>query len=460
MILEKSLLSSLLGRAMASGADFAEIFAEHTRHGLMQEAGGKVDEITNRLISGVGIRVLKGTRSVYASTSDTSYSGLMRCAARVADVLGESGEGVSIRLEERLFPNIHAIRRVTADVSNKEQADILHMAYQAAVGYDQEIVQTQARLLNVDRNILIANSEGLLTEDRQVRTRLSVTAIASNGSENQSGICGPGRRMGMEMFDLIDPEETGREAARQAVTMLHAGYCPAGRMMVAIENGFGGVIFHEACGHSLEATSVATGRSQFSGKLGQKIASDKVTAIDDGTEPNSWGSNNIDDEGHPTQKNVLIENGILKSYLVDRLGGRRMEMEPNGCGRRQDYHFEPTSRMSNTYIANGTDDRKEIISSMEYGLYAKTMGGGSVNPVTGEFNFAVLEGYMVRNGEICEPVRGASLIGKGSEILLNIDRVGSNLESAQGMCGSASGSIPTNVGQPLIRVSSITVGGR
>lgn len=460
VILEKSLLNALLGRALSSGADFAEVFAEHTKHGMMQVVSGKVDEISNRLISGVGIRVLKGTRSVYASTSDTSYSGLMRCAERVADILGESKENVSIRLEERIFPNVHAIRRVTSGVSNKEQADILHMAYQAAVDYNQEIVQTKAGLLNVDRNILIANSEGLLTEDRQVRTRLSVTAIASDGKENQSGTCSPGRRMGMEMFESIDPKAAGREAARQAVTMLHAGYCPAGQMSVAIENGFGGVIFHEACGHSLEATSVATGRSQFSGKLGQKIASDKVTAIDDGTEPNSWGSNNIDDEGRPTQKNILIENGILKSYLIDRLGGRRMGMEPNGCGRRQDYHFEPTSRMSNTYIANGTDSREEIFSSMEYGLYARAMGGGSVNPVTGEFNFAVLEGYMVRDGKICEPVRGASLIGKGSEILMNIDRVSSNLESAQGMCGSASGSIPTNVGQPLIRVSSITVGGR
>ena len=266
--------------------------------------------------------------------------------------------------------------------------------------------------------------------------------------------------MGMELYDMKTPEDAGTEAARQAVTMLHAGYAPAGNMAVAIENGFGGVIFHEACGHSLEATSVATGRSQFCGKLGQQIASPIVTAIDDGTEPNSWGSNNIDDEGHPTQKLVLIENGILKNYLVDRLGSRRMGMPATGCGRRQNYHYEPTSRMSNTYIAAGKDDPEEIIGTMEYGLYAAAMGGGSVNPVTGEFNFAVREGYMVRDGKIAEPVRGATLIGKGSEILPKIDRVSRNLESAQGMCGSKSGSIPTNVGQPLIRVSSITVGGR
>jgi TldD protein len=205
---------------------------------------------------------------------------------------------------------------------------------------------------------------------------------------------------------------------------------------------------------------VAYGRSQFAGKLGQQIANSKVTAIDDGTIPGAWGSINIDDEGTPAQKNVLIENGILKSYLIDRFNSRRMGMASTGSARRQSYAYTPTSRMTNTYIANGTDKNEDILSSIEYGLYAKHMGGGSVNPTTGEFNFAVTEGYMVRKGQICEPVRGASLVGKGSEVLMNIDMVGTDLDHGQGMCGSSSGSIPTNVGQPLIRVSSITVGGR
>ena len=194
--------------------------------------------------------------------------------------------------------------------------------------------------------------------------------------------------------------------------------------------------------------------------MGQRIASEKVTAVDDGTIPNAWGSLNIDDEGIPTEKKVLIENGVLKGYMIDRLNGRRMNMEPNGSGRRESYRYAPTSRMSNTYIATGSDKFDDIIKSMEYGLYAKKMGGGSVNPVTGEFNFAVQEGYLIRNGKIDIPVRGATLIGKGSEILLNIDMVSDNLELGQGVCGSLSGSVPTNVGQPLIRVSQITVGGR
>ena len=266
--------------------------------------------------------------------------------------------------------------------------------------------------------------------------------------------------MGIEMFETIDAEAAGIEAARIAHTMLHAKNCPAGNMTVAIDNGFGGVIFHEACGHALEATAVAKGNSVFAGKLGQKIASSKVTAIDDGTIPNAWGSLNIDDEGNKTQKNVLIENGILKGYMIDKLNGRRMNMEPTGSSRRQSYKYQPTSRMTNTYIASGTDKPEDIIKSIDNGLYAKKLGGGSVNPVTGEFNFSVQEGYLVKNGVIQEPVRGASLIGKGSDVLMEIDMVGDNLELAQGVCGSSSGSIPTNVGQPMIRVKNITVGGR
>ena len=198
----------------------------------------------------------------------------------------------------------------------------------------------------------------------------------------------------------------------------------------------------------------------FADKLGQQIANSKVTAIDDGTIPNAWGSINIDDEGTPAQKNVLIENGVLKRYMVDRFNGRRMNMPSSGSSRRQDYRFVPTSRMTNTFIAAGDDEDKDIISSIDLGIYAAKMGGGSVNPATGAFNFAVSEAYMIRGGKIAEPVRGASLIGKGSEILMDIDMVGKHMLTGQGMCGSSSGSVPTDVGQPLIRVSKITVGGR
>lgn len=458
-MLSKSLCAEIIAKAMSTGADFAEVYQELTRGNVIKLIGGKIDAIDDTVVSGVGVRAFLGTRTVYATTTDLSREGLLKCAASVAETICRSKAEVSINLTERIFPNVHAIKCVPGDAPITRRIDILKEACFAAKNYDERIVQVHGNLISVDHSILVANSEELYATDRHIRTRLAVSAIASNGTENQSGFFGPGRAMGLEMFETVNPAETGIYAARQAIVNLGAVPCPAGQMPVAIENGFGGVIFHEACGHSLEATSVAIGASQMCGKLGQKIANEKVTAIDDGTIPNAWGSVNIDDEGHPSQKNVLIENGVLKSYMVDRLGSRRMGLPATGSGRRQGYMYEPTSRMTNTYIANGPDKNEDIISSIEYGLYAANMGGGSVNPVNGAFNFAVNEGYIIRNGKICEPVRGASLIGTGSQIIQDIDMVGQNMEMGQGMCGSSSGSVPTNVGQPLIRVSNITVGG-
>lgn len=459
-MISKEVCKRVLRKAVSTGADYAELFVENTGDHAISMIAKKVDKIADRVIAGAAVRVYKGLRSVMASTVDTTEAGLLRCAEQAAEALGQGSAEIDIVLRERLFGDIHPIQITPDSATNAEKIALLKDGYFAAQEYDPCITQVAGSLLEVDHRILIANTDGTYAQDRQIRTRMTITAVAEKNGDTQTGGCRPGRRMGIEMFNTVDPKAVGLEAGRQAVTMVNAGYCPAGVMPVAIENGFGGVIFHEACGHSLEASSVAYGQSQFTGKLGQKIASEKVTAIDDGTIPNAWGSINIDDEGTPARKNVLIENGVLKSYMIDKFNGRRMGMASTGNSRRQSYSFTPTSRMTNTYIAPGTDKNEDIIASMEYGLYAKEMGGGSVNPVTGEFNFAVNEGYIVRNGKICEPVRGASLVGKGSEIIQNIDMVGTDLDMGQGMCGSSSGSIPTNVGQPLIRVSSITVGGR
>lgn len=462
MMLSKKLVEQVLARAMSTGADYAEIYTENTTSKAITMLGSKVDRIADERISGASVRVFKGLRSVCGSTADLSEAGLLACAGKVADALGQGSAPlqINLNLKERLFGDTHPIRIVPGSVANAEKVDLLRRGCDAAKEYHSSISQVTGTFLDVDHKIQIATTEGLMAEDRQIRTRMSLEAIASDGNENQSGSATPGVRKGMEMFEEFVPEELGRQAAAQAVTMLSAGYCPAGVMPVAIGNGFGGVIFHEACGHSLEASGVAVGQSQFAGKLGQQIASSKVTAIDDGTIPNAWGSINIDDEGTPAQRNVLIENGVLKSYMVDKFNGRRMGMPSTGSSRRQSYLYEPTSRMTNTYIDEGTDSNEDIIASIEYGLYAKTMGGGQVNPLTGQFNFGVREGYIVRNGKICEPVRGAMLVGKGSEVLMNIDMVGTGLAMAAGMCGASSGSIPTFVGQPMIRVSAITVGGR
>lgn len=460
-MLSKEVIKDVLAVALSTGGDFAEIFNEDTVRNSLSMLNGKVENAVSGRDFGVGIRIFKGFRSVYAYTNDASRPGLIETAKKAALALGEvSGTGQPADLVESIASNIHPVRWVPSGINNLKKIDIMRRAHQAAKGYSDEISQVVVNCGDVDQKVLIANSEGLLTEDRRIRTRLAIQSIASSGSENQIGFEGPGRSMGFEMFEIIDPEYYGREASRTAITMLHAPVCPAGRMTVAIDNGFGGVIFHEACGHSLEATAVAKGNSVFAGKLGQRIASEKVTAIDDGTMPNLWGSINIDDEGMPTQRKVLIEDGILKGYMIDKLNARRMNMAPTGSSRRQSYKYAPTSRMTNTYIAAGQDDNEAIFASIENGLYAKKMGGGSVNPVTGEFNFAVAEGYLVKNGKIDTPVRGATLIGKGSEILMNIDMVGKDMQQGQGMCGSVSGSVPTNVGQPMIRVSSITIGGR
>lgn len=459
-MLNQEVAQATLAEALKTGGDFAEIFLEDRLNNMLSMLSGKVESVNSRRLHGAGVRVFRGVQSVYVYTNDTSLEGLKACARRAASAIEGQGQCGSQPLTWAQTPTIHPIREMPDQVKSAKKVEKMKAA-QAVLQETPEIVQGGITYTDSVQRVWIANSEGLFTGDTRVYTRMSVRAIASNGTENQTGSASPGAMEGFEIFDgRIDPQAIAREAAQQAVTMLHAPMCPAGVMPVVIDNGFGGVIFHEACGHSLEATSVAVGNSEFCGKLGEKIAADCVTAVDDGTIPNEWGSLNIDDEGTPTTKLTLIENGILKNYMIDKLNARRMQMPITGSGRRQGYMFAPTSRMRNTYIAAGNDDNEEIIATMGDGLYAKKMGGGSVEPTTGKFNFAVNEGYLVKDGKIAHPVRGASLIGRGSEILLKIDRVGRDMQMAQGMCGSISGSIPTNVGQPMIRVSSMTVGGR
>ena len=446
--------------ALSTGGDFAEIFMEDTRGTTLRMLNGSLEEGVSGRDYGVGIRIFQGYRSVYAYTNDARKENLLKVALEAAAALEGTPGLTDIVLNRLVVETFNPIRLEPSSVLHTDKVAVMKRAHGAATGYDQAITQVAITYLDTDQNVLIANSDGLLVEDRRVRTRLGINAVASKGNEKQSAFRGPGAHMGFELFDHIDVEAVARDAARSAVTMVNADYAPSGKYPVIIDNAFGGVIFHEACGHGLEATSVAKGASVFSGKLGQQVASPLVTAVDDGTIPNAWGSQNVDDEGTKTRRNVLIENGILKGYMIDKLNARRMAMEPTGSSRRQSYKYAPTSRMTNTFICAGDSTKEEIIGNTEYALYARHMGGGSVNPATGEFNFAVSEGYIVRNGKIEKPVRGGTLIGQGSQILQKIDMVASNLATGQGMCGSLSGSIPTDVGQPTIRVSEITVGGR
>ena len=444
---------------MATGGGFAELFVENTEFNVMLMVNGELERSTSALVHGVGLRVFDGHNAVYTYSNDTSQDSLIKLAKATA---GAVSSGEPPRLRELQRSHVQNCHEVTLLPSGATKADVVRLLRQAheASSESTQITQTNNSYGDTVQDIIIINSDGLWVEDRRVRTRAMISAVASSGNEKQTGSFSPGSSCGFELMERLDMPLLGRESAEIALRMLGAGFAPSGEMPVVIENGFGGVIFHEACGHSLEATAVAKGASTFAGKLGQRIAAECVTAIDDATLANEWGSLNIDDEGGRTQQNLLIENGILKSYLVDRLNGMKMGLPSTGSGRRESYKFAPTSRMNNTYIAAGASTPGEIIASTEYGFYARKMGGGQVIPATGEFNFAVVEGYMIRNGKIAEPVRGATLIGKGHEVLMNIDMVGNNLAMEQGMCGSISGNVPTNVGQPTIRVSKLTVGGR
>lgn len=456
-MIDKALASLVLDAALSSGGDFAELYIEDGFSNTLSMTDGKVEDAVYRRSCGAGVRVFSGVRSVYAYTTGYSKEDLIRTAKAAAAAI--SGNGGEVKA---FVPGSFEVapRIPFAEVDNARRIAKLREGHLAAKSYSTEISQVVTLLSDIDKNILVCNSDGVFATDRRSRMRFGVQAVAANEDTRQTGDSIPGYGMGFEGFDLIDTEEAGKTAAKQAVTMLHAELCPAGNFPVVIDGGFGGVIFHEACGHSLEATSVSKGNSVFCGKIGQKIAADCVSAVDDGTMPGEWGSIHIDDEGTPSRRNLLIENGILKGYLIDKLGGRRMGMEPTGSSRRQDYTFAPTSRMTNTFICPGSDDPDEMIRTMGDGLYAASMGGGSVNPLTGEFNFAVSEAYWVKDGKIFCPVRGATLVGSGAQVLLNIDRVGPKMWMAPGICGSSSGSIPTNVGQPRIRLSTITVGGK
>lgn len=459
-MISQQLAERVLSAALEQGADFAELFLEDSETNRIATTDGAVETAVSSRICGAGVRVLLGARSAYAYTSDFDEKRLLQTARAAAAALRGGGPAAMTAL--RPHERTETRQAVPfANVGNDARVELLLEAYRAARAVSPEVSQICTGYLDRVRRIWIYNSEGLSVSDERPYTRSNVQCVAMANGEAQTGFEGPGCCRGFEAYRTqLDLPEAGRRAASTAVTMLHAAECPAGYVPVVIDGGFGGVIFHEACGHSLEATFVGRGTSEFCGKLGQKVASDCVTAVDDGTLEHEWGTITIDDEGYPGKRNVLIENGVLKGYLIDRLGGRRMGMAPTGSSRRQDYRLAPTSRMTNTFIAPGSDDEDEMIRGVDRGLFAKKMGGGSVNPVTGEFNFAVDEGYWIKNGEILCPVRGATLVGRGTEVLLKIDRVGGRMWMGAGMCGSLSGSVPVNVGQPRIRVTGITVGGK
>ncbi len=458
-MLSKEQCNEILAVALQHGAQFAEIYAEETLKDLINLVNEKVDKVLGGIDSGVGIRVISDHKVIYSYTNDFTIDNLKALAKKSAIALKTKSNNTVMPFMNEEILDKHKPKIIATPSLKKDAIEKIRLGNKASKKHSKHIAETAGSYKTEIKHLLIANSEGLYKTDVRNYTRVTLSAIASNGNDKQVGSVGPGKLGGFELFDEIDTVHLGEKTAESATTMLHAGYMEPGKFPVVIENGFGGVIFHEACGHPIEAQFVAKGASVFTDKLGKQIGNEKLNVVDDGTLPNEWGSSNFDDEGTKTQRNQLIENGILKSYLVDRLSGEKLGLELTGSGRRQNYKFPPTSRMNNTFILNGNDDKQKMIESIEFGLYAKEMGGGSVQ-YTSDFNFSVREGYVIRNGKIAEPVRGATLIGKGKDILWDIDMVSDNLAQAQGVCGSSSGQIPTNVGQPAIRVREITVGGR
>lgn len=453
--MEKERLESIVNGCLDTGADFSELFYENSKTKIYKLLDSKLDDINSFYKKGVGIRIAKENDIVYGHTNDLSIVNIDNLVKDLSSNFKGDRTLDKIRLAElkRYLPRNHN------EVSDVEKKSYLKQIDKWAREYDSRIVQVDASLYEYEQSVTIANSKGSLVEDNRYVLSLSIIVVAKDSTNQVKS----SKRFSLDnsynFFNSEDIKDKVIELADIAIKKLNAKPCPNGELPVVIAPGFGAVIFHEACGHALEATTVADNISVLSNKLGQKIASDKVTIIDDGTILNKFGTTNVDDEGNLTQKNILIENGILKGYLIDELNNRKMNMKITGSGRRENYHYAPTSRMNNTYLKPGNDKVDDMIKSIEFGIYAKSMGGGSVNPITGDFNFAVNEAYLIEHGQITDMLKGGSLIGNTLDILNKVEMVSNNLELADGFCGSKSGSIHVTIGEPTIKVSSILVGG-
>ena len=458
-MIDPDILERTLGEALRHGGEFAEVFVEDRRSSNARFDDGRVEELVSGRSRGAGLRVVRGDTTGFAHTADLSEAGLHEAARAAAAAARDTGGTERVVALERR-PTEHGDVVVPPEsVSKDRKVELLATADAAARGRSDSIRQVSASYADSRRRILVANSDGLLADDDQVRTRFFVQCVAAGDTGMQTGTEAPGRTMGFELFDEVDPEDVARTAADRALTMLRARPAPTGRLPVVLRRGAGGVLFHEACGHGLEADLVGRDASVFRGRTGEQVAAPIVNLVDDGTYGREWGTASIDDEGTPTQRNVLIEDGILTDYMWDFLRARKEGRLSSGNGRRETYHDLPMVRMTNTYILPGTDDPEAIIADTEHGLYCAALGGGQVNTATGDFVFGVTEAYLIEHGEITEPVRAAQLIGNGAETLRLVDAVGNDFDTWAGTCGKDGQGVPVSSGQPTLRVAELTVGG-
>jgi TldD protein len=452
----------VIKEALSRGGDFADLFVERRSGYNLRMEEEKVEENTTGSEIGAGVRVMRGESVAYAYTNDIGEASLLE-TARVAAAASRTGERASIDMDAPLRPQPSLQEYPdlldTDTFPREEKIELLRRADKAARETGPHVAQVVVVLGDGRQEVYIANSLGEMIEDQRIRVRMVVQVVAAKDGEIQTGHETPGILGGYELFRDFTPEDAGRLAARQALTMLEARPAPSGPMAVVIANGTGGVLFHEACGHSLEADAVYKKASVFAGMIGEKVASPLVNAYDDATLISRWGSFFYDDEGIRAERTPLIEEGILRDFINDRKRSMRDGVPPTGNGRRQSYRFVPVPRMTNTYIEAGSMKKDEIIADTPLGLYARKLGGGEVNPVTGDFIFAVTEGYMIRDGRVAEPVKGATLIGNGPRVLRDIDAVADDLDFDTGMCGKEGQAVPVCTGQPTLRVRELVVGG-
>jgi TldD protein len=461
--LSERLMERCLGEALSAGGDYADLYFESVTSTSLGIDESLVKSASQGISVGCGIRVLSGERTGYAYTDDLSSDRLLR-AARTAALIasGPAKELISGFRQTETPKSLYPLAGATNDAEIAEKLKLIQRADVAARAYDSRITQVRAGFNDELRRILVAASDGTFASDTQPLARLNVFVIAKDAVNTARGSSGGGGRVTLDFFEgEKSPEHYAREAARTAILQLGAVEAPAGEMEVVLGPGWPGVLLHEAVGHGLEADFNRKKTSAFAGLIGQQVASSKVTVVDNGLMPNRRGSINMDDEGNPTQETVLIENGILKGFLSDKLNARLMGMPNTGSGRRESYHHIPMPRMTNTYMLNGDDMPEDIIKSVKRGLYAVNFGGGQVDITNGKFVFSASEAYLIEDGKVTRPVKGATLIGNGPEALKYVSMVGNDLALDEGIgtCGKAGQSVPVGVGMPTVKLDRMTVGG-
>jgi len=458
-MLKPVLIKRILNTLARSGDDFSELFIQKRKLNNLRIEDNKIEKSNSGFELGCGLRLIHNDSTFYAYVDSIEEQKILNAAKVLSAAINDNSRINVLDLTDRKSSYHPSVTEHPSRIPQEIKKEYLSKINKSVRDYSSSIVQVTANLSDMEEKILIANSDGFLCNDNITKVFVSITAVAKKNGEIRTGYRSVAKTSGYEIFKDGNVLSSANEAAKTAVSMLDAINAPVGSLPVVLGPAFGGVIFHEACGHGLEADAIIKDASVFKGKLGKEIANKNISAVDDPTIPQHWGSYSFDSEGFPSQSNVLIEDGVLTGYIYDYRTAKKLKARQTGNGRRQSYRFIPLPRMSNTYICSGKDDPGDIISSVNEGIFAKEFAGGQVNPATGDFVFGVSEGYIIRDGKICSPIKGATLIGNGPEILKKIEAIGNNLDFAPGFCGKAGQSISNEVGQPTLLVRSITVGG-